>query len=360
MAIRGGTKKRGGTEKPLPLTEMRASAGEYIEWMQVTNYSEHTVKDHRINLDYFCDWCEERGLTEATEVTRAVLDRYQKWVYRYRTKDGKPLTFSSQTHRLSPLRGFFKWLSRKHLILYNPAAELELPRVEKRLPKFVLSACEADRVMNGVDTTGPLGLRDRAILETLYSTGMRRRELIGLAIIDIDIERGTVMIRQGKGRKDRMVPIGERALAWIGKYLVDGRPHLAVEPDEGILFLTSLGDALSPNRLSNLVGAHVRASGINKTGACHLFRHTMATLMLESGADIRSIQEILGHSELSSTQTYTRVSIRRLKEVHNKTHPGAHLKPPESQREDGSCADSSGIREVLLSSLAAEASEDEE
>jgi integrase/recombinase XerD len=358
MAKRGGRKKREETQDSR--TAMKASVSEYIEWMQVTNYSEHTVKDHRINLGYFCDWCEERGLTEASEVTRAVLDLYQKWVYRYRTKEGKPLTFSSQTHRLSPLRGFFKWMSRKHLILYNPAAELELPRVEKRLPRFVLSACEADRVIDGVNTTGPLGLRDRAVLETLYSTGMRRRELIGLAICDLDRERGTVMIRQGKGRKDRMVPIGERALAWIGKYLVDGRPHLAVEPDEGILFLTSLGEALSPNRLSNLVGAHVRASGIEKSGACHLFRHTMATLMLESGADIRSIQEILGHAELTSTQTYTRVSIRRLKEVHDKTHPGAHLKTAEGRKEHDSSGDGPDVREALLSALAAEADEDGE
>jgi integrase/recombinase XerD len=351
---------RKGKEKTEAQSAMRAQLAHYLEWMQVTNYSEATVKDHRVNLGYFCDWCDERSLKEPTEITRPILEQYQRQVYRHRTREGKPLSFTSQTHRLSPIRGFFKWLSRKHLILYNPAREMELPRVEKRLPKFILTASEADRVMNAVDIADPLGLRDRAILETLYSTGMRRRELIHLTIPDLDPERGTVMIRQGKGKKDRMVPIGERALVWIGKYLSDSRPHLAVGPDEGILFLTSLGDRLSPNRLSNLVSLHVRASGIKKRGACHLFRHTMATLMLESGADIRSIQEILGHSELSSTQTYTRVSIRRLKEVHDKTHPGAHLKPPESQRENDHPADSSGIRQAFLSSLAAEADEDGE
>ena len=140
-------------------------------------------------------------------------------LYHYRKPNGEPLTFRSQHARLMPIRGFFRWLARQKHLLYNPASELELPRLEKRLPKHVLTPREAETGDGGAGPGGPLGLRDRAILETLYSTGMRRQELIGLQVFRHRRERGTVMIRQGKGKKDRMIPIGERALAWIEQYL---------------------------------------------------------------------------------------------------------------------------------------------
>ena len=141
------------------------------------------------------------------------------------------------------------------------------------------------------------------------------------------------MIRQGKGRKDRMVPIGERAVLWIKKYLTDVRPSLSLEQDHGALFLTNYGEAIKPNRLSDMVAHYVGEANIGKRGSCHLFRHTMATLMLEHGADIRFIQQILGHADLSTTQIYTQVSIRKLKEIHTKTHPSARLKRKETDKE---------------------------
>jgi integrase/recombinase XerD len=158
-----------------------------------------------------------------------------------------------------------------------------------------------------------------------YSTGVRRFELIKLKLYDVDAERGTLVVREGKGKKDRMVPIGERAAAWVAKYLEDGRPSLAVEPDDGTLFLTVEGAPFTPNRLTQMVRGYVNAAGVGKKGACHLFRHTMATLMLEGGADIRFIQQMLGHAKLETTQIYTQVSIRKLKEIHAATHPGARL-----------------------------------
>ena len=134
------------------------------------------------------------------------------------------------------------------------------------------------------------------MLETLYSTGMRRMELLGLSVWDLDAERGTVLIRLGKGRKDRMVPIGERALSWIARYLDTVRPELVVPPDDGTLFLSSLGEALSPDHVTHLVRRYVAGAELGKQGACHLFRHTVATLDAGSGADIRFIQELLGHA----------------------------------------------------------------
>ena len=212
-------------------------------------------------------------------------------------------------------------MAREHYLLHNPASELELPRTGFRLPKAVLSIAEVEQVMQQPNVHDPLGLRDRAILETLYSTGMRRLELATLKLHDLDLERGTVFIRQGKGKKDRIIPIGERAAAWVAKYLEASRPSLAAAPDDGTVFLSNAGDAMTLDYLTQLVATHVDAAGIGKRGACHMFRHTMATLMLEGGADIRFIQAMLGHADLKTTQIYTHVSIRQFQEIHRATHP---------------------------------------
>jgi integrase/recombinase XerD len=198
-----------------------------------------------------------------------------------------------------------------------------LPRLERRLPRHVLTAEEVEQVLLGPHLGDGIGVRDRAILEVFYSTGIRRMELVNLSVWDLDQERGTLMVRQGKGKKDRMVPIADRAIAWIERYLRQVRPSLVMPPDEGTLFLTNLGESLTPSRLTQLVREYVNGAELEKHGACHLFRHTMATLMLEGGADIRYIQEMLGHVELSTTQIYTQVSIKKLKAVHELTHPGA-------------------------------------
>ncbi len=330
---------------------MPALAEQFLEWMEVRNYSERTVRNRRLYLGYFIQWCEERSIARPSEVTKPILERYQRHLYFYRKKNGEPLSFRSQHTQLAPVRAFFKWLTRNNFILYNPASELELPRLERRLPKHVLTASEAERVMSGADITTSIGIRDRAMMETLYSTGMRRMELAGLKLTDLDDERGTVMVRMGKGKKDRMIPIGERALAWNRKYLVEVRPKLSLPPDDGSLFLTSQGDGFTPQGLSKVVRAYVSKSDINKTGSCHLFRHTMATLMLENGADIRFIQQMLGHADLSTTQIYTQVSIRQLKEIHTATHPARLRRQTANNRPQNDALSEVG---ELLSSLAAE------
>ena len=304
---------------------LAAFAVRYLEWLRVHNYSASTIENREVYLGYFVIWCTERGLTTPKEITKPILERYQRALYHLRKPNGRPITFRSQHARLIPIRGFFRWLTRQNHLLYNPASEIELPRLEHRLPKHVLSLSEVEQVLGEPDLDDPMGVRDRAMLETLYSTGMRRSELIGLALFDLDHERGTVMIRQGKGKKDRMVPIGERALTWIDRYEHEVRPALVVGRDPvalAALFLTHLGEPFTPNRLTQLVRGYVQSADLGKSGSCHLFRHTMATLMLENGADIRYIQAMLGHAELSTTQIYTQVSIRKLKEIHTATHPG--------------------------------------
>jgi integrase/recombinase XerD len=296
---------------------------EFCDWMGARGMSDATISNRLTMLCFLSDWLQQRGVTRPAEVTKPMLDRYQRWLYHYRKTDGQPLTFRSQHGRLVAVRAFFKWATKQNRILYNPASELELPRLERRLPKHVLTVAEAEQVMSTPDVTSAGGLRDRAILEVFYSTGLRRMELARLQLFDVDFDRHTIHVRQGKGRRDRIVPVGERALIWLQAYLDDVRPRWAPEPDiDNWIFLTTDGTLFSPSRLTQMVRNHVNTSGVNKTGACHLFRHTMATLMLEGGADIRHIQAMLGHVRLETTEIYTQVSIRHLLKIHQACHPG--------------------------------------
>jgi integrase/recombinase XerD len=307
---------------------------DFLMWLEERNTSRHTLKHWELYLRYFVSWCDERGLTRPAEVTRPILERYQRHLFLKRKKNGAPLSATTQASRVTPIRKWFRWLTRNNRVLYNPAADLDLPKVEERLPKHVLTIEEVERVLNLPDTTTALGVRDRAMLETLYSTGIRRMEIIGLQQRDVDYERGTLMVRQGKGKKDRMIPIGDRALAWVARYRDEVRPELAVAGDDGTLFLTVTGQAFSDNRMTQMVRNYVRAAGLGNIGSCHLFRHAMATQMLENGADVRFIQAMLGHADIKTTQVYTRVSIRALKDIHSATHPArltrATLKPDEA------------------------------
>ena len=323
---------------PETLGGFRGYVMDMLEWMAACAFSPMSIKARRIELGYFIDWCEERAVSRPDEVTRALLERYRQHVFNYRRKDtGAALSFQSQSKRLVSVRVFFQWMARQHHLLYNPASELELPRVQKRLPRNILTVAEIEQVLNAVDTleannpepTG-LGVRDRAMLETLYSTGMRRGELVALHTDDLDMERGTVHIRQGKGSKDRVVPIGERACRWIEKYLSAIRPlylEASGEPDDGTLFLAKHGQGMRGAQLSGIVKKTLEAAQLERfkethpNAACHLFRHACATHMLEAGADIRYIQALLGHSKLPTTEVYTQVSILQLKAVHEKTHP---------------------------------------
>lgn len=337
-------------DDPLGLDQL---ARLYLDWLTVRSFSATTIEAKGRCLHYFARWCEERGVGRVAEVTLPLIERYQRHLFHYRTQSGKPLTIHSQRSRLAVLRPFFAWLVRERHLLANPASELVIPRKITNLPRGILSVEEAERVLAQPDLTSPLGVRDRALLEVLYSTGMRRFELLELKLYDVDLAKGTVFIRQGKGKKDRVVPLGERAQAWLEKYLGEVRAGLVVEPDDQTVFLSSRGEKYHPNTLTQTARFYVRAAGVGKVGACHLFRHTAATLMLEGGADIRFIQELLGHSDLETTQIYTHVTIDRLQQVHRLTHPGALLR-----RRSGEESDEQALLEDLYRSFAVEAAEE--
>jgi len=312
--------------KPVPQNRMGILLEDFIAWMQLGNAAHYTLYHRRACIARFIRWATDWGMADPLEITRPILERYQRYLYSYRRPNGQPLTFRTQYSWLVPVRTWFRWLSKNCHVPHNPAAELDMPKIEKQLPRAVLSEKEAERVLRQPYIREVMGLRDRAILETFYSTGIRRSELVHLKLDHLDRERGTIFILRGKGKKDRIVPIGERALAWVQKYLREARPKLATNPDDGTLFLSQEGGPFHPDRMSRLVRGYIEQANIQKRGACHMFRHAMATLMLEHGADIRFIQEMLGHADLQSTQIYTRVSIRQLKRVHMATHPAAALK----------------------------------
>ena len=336
---------------------LRSYQSAFLEWTVTSGLAESTAQIRRRGLDGFILWCDERGLARPQDITRPILQRYQGHLYHYRKANGAPLTFNTQVTRLMPIVAFFKWCARENHILHNPASDLVLPKPPRQLPRHLMSVAEIEAVLNQADVDTPSGVRNRAMLETLCSTGIRRAEMIGLSLYDVDTERGTLMVRQGKGRRDRLVPIGARACAWVARYVQEVRPQFALTLDQRTLFVTDYGEPFENNRLSDMVKLHMRYAGF-ASGGCHAFRHAMATHMLENGADIRYIQAILGHSELSTTQIYTHVAIGKLKAVHALTHP-ARL-----ERAGGSAAESVGTDRVggsdaLLDALEAEAQQDQ-
>jgi integrase/recombinase XerD len=303
----------------------------WLEALQMRRYAAQTVLDRGFSVRVFIAWAAERDLVKTAEITRPILEAYQRWMWRFEAAPTQPggaprrLSWQAQASRLASLKQWFKWLTRQNLILHNPASELELPRPEKRLPKAVLAASEVARLFAVPDIADPLGLRDRAMLEVFYSTGLRRTELARLADDDVQPERGTLTVRQGKGSKDRVVPLGARAAAWVERYRREVRPRLCTDPRVRELFLSAYGEGFNPDVISRMVTGWLKSAGLAAKGSCHLLRHSCATHMLEGGADIRFVQQLLGHANLETTAIYTHVAIKQLLEVHARCHPGARL-----------------------------------
>jgi integrase/recombinase XerD len=309
-----------------PLHDYVRSFAEYTTIVGLTASTAHTRLRY---LTIFVQWAHERGLSHPNEVTRPVLQRYQRHLYLWRKKDGHPLSLASQYGRIGSVIVFFKWLTRQNHILSNPAADLETHRPRNGLPKLLLSVAQVEATLNATPTHTLRGVRDRAMLEVLYSSGIRKGELMRLQLNDLDLERGTLMVRQGKGRKDRLVPLGARACAWVRRYLLEVRAELLAGDASALntVFLSDWGGMFEEDRLFRVVRGYMLQAGI-ENGNCHAFRHACATHMLEGGADLRHIQIILGHSQLSTTEIYTHVAIDKLIAVHAATHPARVTREP--------------------------------
>lgn len=309
---------------------MASLIDDWIQRLKERNYSARTVEARTWALRVFLRWAEERDLRRPQQITKPILESYQRWLYHCQKADGSPLSTKTQRERLGALQVFFAGLCRQNVLPANPAADLELPRKSHKILPRSLSLSEVQAILNVPDVTDPLGVRDRAVLETFYATAIRRAELVRLDVDDVDRDRGLLTVHQGKGGKDRVVPAGARALYWLGRYLQGTRPLLETPASGRALFISGYGERISPTYMGNWVHRMIVAAGIDRVGSCHLLRHSCATHMLENGADIRFIQQLLGHARLDTTQIYTDVSIVQLREVHARTHPHARLGPTET------------------------------
>ena len=293
-------------------------------------YAERTVPEYVAHVRAFLAWLDARHLT-LPAVTRADLQRYQAELFALRKRNGTPYSAGFQVNRLSALKSFFGFLVRRQLLLADPTAGLERPRLETRLPRAVLTAREARRIVEAPRGRTPLRLRDRAILETLYATGIRASELIQLSPFDVDPADGVLRVVRGKGGKDRHVPLTRAAATAIEVYLAHGRPELLAtkRSASGIypakaskrLFLSPRGGVLYRATLDKLVHRWAKHARIKKRVTAHVFRHSVATQLLKRGADIRHIQVLLGHASLATTERYTRVEISDLQSVVKRAHP---------------------------------------
>ncbi len=287
--------------------QTQALIGKFLSSLEVEkNYSNHTILNYRTDLEEFAAFLGDQPLTQ---VDYPVLRRF---LAQLRTRSLKPRTVS---RKLSALRSFFKYLQRHKMIAGNPAALLVTPKLDKPLPHFLT---EEDTVkLLDAPTDGKVNtLRDKAILETLYSTGIRVSELVGLDEGHVDAIGNIVRVR-GKGKKERLAPIGEKALEAIQNYL-DARPQRSPA-----LFLNKNGSRLTGRGVRGIINKYILKASLQGKVSPHMFRHSFATHLLNRGADLRSVQELLGHANLSTTQIYTHLTTDKLKSVYDKAHPRA-------------------------------------
>ena len=299
--------------KPLPGDAsdpqgLTALLDRYLLWLETHHYASGTVKVRRVTLSQFLRWCLERSVTRPHDVTLEMLERFQRHVYFYRQRNGQPLSLSSQSHRLTSLRRWFAWLVRQRILEHDPAHDLQLPRDEQRLPRHPLSVREVEAVLAQADLTTPHGLRNRAILEVLYSTGLRRDEALGAGTHGSG-PRARHAPRAQRQREEGSLRADRRAGPRVDRQ-VPGRSAAALgaRAETPLVFVSKNGHRLHANQLSKIVRDYLRAAGIAKPGACHLFRHTTATLMLEAGADVRYIQALSGpHAPLHDADLHARL-----------------------------------------------------
>jgi integrase/recombinase XerD len=285
---------------------------EYLNYLLVEKgLSENTLAAYRRDLTRLRDHLERQGIVPV-DVGREDLLAYLKTFY---LDDYKPSTIA---RNISALKGFFKFLVMDGHIREDPAELLESPQKWRALPKY-LSQEEVERLLGQPDTERPAGLRDKAMLELLYATGLRVSELLRVQLSDLNLEIG-YLICLGKGGKERVIPIGDEARSWITRYIREGRNLLMKRPQDW-LFMNQRGNAMTRQGFWKIIKAYGAAAGIRKNITPHLLRHSFATHLLENGADLRSVQWMLGHADISTTQIYTFVTRTRLKEIYRKYHP---------------------------------------
>jgi len=295
---------------------LRGEISDFLDFLRVEcGSSDNTIAAYRRDLAKFADFLAREGATRPERIRpRHVTSFLKEEVERGRSG-------ASTARYLSAVRSFLKFLVDEGRIPASAAETVESPALWRRLP-VVLSSHEVERLLDAPSPDTPLGLRDRALLEVLYATGARASEAVGLSPEGVDLQAGYARVF-GKGRKERIVPLGRAAIAAVRGYLEIGRPRLVVTQDCGRLFVTRTGRPLGRERVWRIVRDCARAAGITKAVHPHTLRHSFATHLLQGGADLRAIQEMLGHADVKTTELYTHLDASRLRSVHSKFHPRA-------------------------------------
>lgn len=283
--------------------------------------SSHTLEAYRRDLRRYAAYLRSRGVREPRRASEENIRGFLAELSEAEYGDGKRYRASSVARALAAVRSFHRFLVREGEVSVDPAEAVARPRVPRNLPR-PLSVDDVAALVAAPGGQDPVGLRDRALLETLYGAGLRISELVGLDVDDVDLEAGSVRV-VGKGSKERVVPIGRYAVRALEAYLVRGRPSLAARASRGALLLNQRGGRLTRQGCTNIVKAMARRAGIRKRVTPHMLRHSFATHLLEGGADVRVVQELLGHASLSTTQVYTLVTKDRLRDVYETSHPRA-------------------------------------
>ena len=280
------------------------------------NASPYTIKNYRHEIRQFLDFLKEQGIDSWDGVDRYVLRRYLAWL------QAEGYVKASIARRISEMRSFCRYLVREDILDTNPIRTISSPKIPKRLPNY-LAPHEVEALLAAPDATVPQGQRDRAIMEVLYASGLRVSEVVSLNLSNLDLRHGELRV-WGKGGKERLALLGQPACRALTRYIQDGRSKLIKENRAtNALFLNRWGTRLSTRSVSNVLDKYAKLAGLGRRVTPHVMRHTFATHLLDGGADLRTVQELLGHASLSSTQIYTHVSQARAKEVYRKAHPRA-------------------------------------
>ena len=303
------------------MTTLREHLAAFADYLTLRNYAARTVSDYGYSLRNLAAFLDQRAVAAVDAVTAAHLTGFQRWLYYQPTRHGKARGVCHQNAVLAAVRSFFRYLHREGSILRDPAAGLEYAREPRRLPRHILTPAEAKRIIEAAESTTPLGCRDRAILEVLYATGLRRNELRHLKPGDVDREQGLLRVNDGKGGADRVVPLGTLAVRCLENYVNAIRPRLLRGASCAWLFLSCTGRQIDPNTLNAIVRKYARAARVNKPVTCHTWRHSCATHLIQNHANVRHVQEMLGHRSLATTERYLRLTITDLKAAHQRCHP---------------------------------------
>lgn len=318
-------KKRASIENA-PSAELRELEARYLTWMEVTRYAGDSIKGAHSDLSWFFRFLGMRAVARVADVTPELLNDYSLWLRENKTRknEGKTLSLAHLYHRLSGVKQFFKWLAHGMIVLYDPAEDLELPRIHYGLPKTILTQEEVRKLLDAPDLHSPVGYRDKTVLELVYATGIRTAELFKLKVSDVDLKARTVFVRLGKGGKDRLLPLPGLTVGYLTEYIEKVRPRFiknAKGGDHGTLFVSHTGTAFDRQKLCVLFRRATKTAKLEKHATAMTLRHSIASHLLENGMDIRYIQEFLGHEQISTTQIYAKVTLSGLRKHYNKTHP---------------------------------------